>query len=307
MGKCRLCGNEAKLQDSHMLPKFVFKWLKETSATGYIRTATNPNYRQQDSIRIKLLCEDCEQRFSVVEKSFAEQVFRPYVDNELDDWGVARGAIESFKYEEWLLRFVLSVNWRVLSYHIDKGINDLPASTVNELRQQEHSIRQYLLEESESTGSNSSYLLFLQNLASGSGSLPPRMDPSVNFYLLRSVDGTLVISRRGKAGLAYSKVGPIALITSLLPPKLSKMSTTSVHKKGHISTNQEFRNTDITEFIFIDRPKEASENVKYSDKQKKKISETIEKDPQRAMNSLSAKTQASGELMKMLIEEENRR
>ena len=33
----RLCGETKELQESHILPGFVYRWLKETSATGYLR------------------------------------------------------------------------------------------------------------------------------------------------------------------------------------------------------------------------------------------------------------------------------
>jgi len=289
-----------------MLPKFVIKWIKDTSATGYFRMATNPNRRQQDGKKMEFLCNNCEQRFSVFEKYFAEHVFRPYVENELNEWGVATNTITSFDYNESLLAFILSVNWRILAYHIEKGLSDLPAATQKKLTKQENSIRKYLLQECDISGSNSSYLIFLQNLASGSGSLPPRMDPDINFYLLRSVDGTLVTSPNGKTGFAYSKLGPFALITSLIPDSIPKMSPLRVRKKGHISTSQQLTNTDITEFLFIDRPKEVSENLTYSDKQQKQISRAIERNPDRANESMSAKMLISRQLMKDTIEENQR-
>ena len=42
MGKCALCGEDKELQLSHIIPKFIGKYLKNTSI-GNIRSHENPN------------------------------------------------------------------------------------------------------------------------------------------------------------------------------------------------------------------------------------------------------------------------
>lgn len=74
---CALCNQESELRESHIIPKFVFDYIKETSATGYLRNVTSINRRLQDGPKRKLLCHDCEQKFSIAEKYFAETVFSP--------------------------------------------------------------------------------------------------------------------------------------------------------------------------------------------------------------------------------------
>ena len=51
-GKCRLCEQESDLQESHIIPKFVCAYLKDTSPTGKIREANNVNKRKQDGIKL---------------------------------------------------------------------------------------------------------------------------------------------------------------------------------------------------------------------------------------------------------------
>jgi hypothetical protein len=75
---CALCRADAPLRDSHIVPAFVARWIKETSATGYLRSYMVPNRRAQDFETKKLLCHDCEQRFSAAEDQFARDLFRPY-------------------------------------------------------------------------------------------------------------------------------------------------------------------------------------------------------------------------------------
>lgn len=63
-GICRLCNKEGILINSHIIPKFIFKWHKKSSATGYLRTNLDPNKREQDGIKMRLLCNNCEALFN---------------------------------------------------------------------------------------------------------------------------------------------------------------------------------------------------------------------------------------------------
>lgn len=108
MSICALCGLDRPLLESHIIPSFVFDRIKKNSPTGFLRGAfQDPNMRKQDGDKQKLLCEDCEQRFSKVEKKFAEEIFEPYHET----------GQTSFDYGDWLSYFICSVNWRTL--HLD--------------------------------------------------------------------------------------------------------------------------------------------------------------------------------------------
>ena len=102
---CRLCGQLGELQDGHILPAFVFKWLKETSGTGFIRFSQEPDRRVQDGHRRRWLCLSCERLLNAWETQFATNLFHP-----LNEDGGRR-----VRYREWLLRFCVSVSWRSLS------------------------------------------------------------------------------------------------------------------------------------------------------------------------------------------------
>jgi hypothetical protein len=79
---CKLCNNPSKLVQSHIIPKFVFKWLEETSATGHVRFAQNVNRRVQDSFKENLLCRNCEDLFNSWETDFANKLFYPLVNRK---------------------------------------------------------------------------------------------------------------------------------------------------------------------------------------------------------------------------------
>lgn len=70
MGKCALCGEDKELQLSHIIPKFIGKYLKNTSI-GNIRSHENPNRIAQDIEKHYMLCHDCEELFSASERYFA--------------------------------------------------------------------------------------------------------------------------------------------------------------------------------------------------------------------------------------------
>ena len=110
-GVCKLCRDNTTLKESHIIPKSIYKWLKDTSATGYMRNLTNPNVRTQDGIKMYLLCENCEQRFSVYEKWFKEKVFLPLNERET---GVCNPLI--FDYDDKLFYFINSVWWRTIHF-----------------------------------------------------------------------------------------------------------------------------------------------------------------------------------------------
>jgi hypothetical protein len=102
-GECALCERTAPLQQSNIIPAFVFRWLKSSGPSGYIRNTLEPNKRVQDGVKRLLLCADCEERLSRDEKLFADKLFGPWLAGYLP-----------ITYSEWLLRFCVSVSWRVL-------------------------------------------------------------------------------------------------------------------------------------------------------------------------------------------------
>jgi hypothetical protein len=95
MELCRLCGQDGELQDSQIVPAFIYKWLKDTSATGFLRFGREPNKRVQDGHKRRWLCIDCERLLNVWETQFATQLFHP-----INQDGGAK-----IPYGEWLLNF----------------------------------------------------------------------------------------------------------------------------------------------------------------------------------------------------------
>ena len=103
---CRLCKKQAALLQSHIYPKFIIKWLKDTG-TGFVRSGQNMNQRRQDGFKVPLLCANCEKLFGKFETYFASSIFYPVVDRE-----------DNFAYDERLCKFVVSVMWRLMQHSL---------------------------------------------------------------------------------------------------------------------------------------------------------------------------------------------
>ncbi|TGM85589.1 hypothetical protein [Leptospira licerasiae] len=300
--KCRLCLSETDLRKSHIIPAFVIRWLKDTSATGFLRKGTAPNLRVQDGLTNKLLCSACENLFSQWEKQFAENIFTPYVSAELSIDGVAQGIHKSFKYSDWLLKFLISVHWRLLVHETEAANFDISQKLYQLILEHIDIWRKFLLSQSSTTGQNETHLIFLQSFIGGEGSLPSEISDRVNFYLIRAIDGTTVYSDANLG--VYSKFGPIAAITMLKPSSIptSRMKNTKLHMKGDIQTVQEIGDPFVTEFIFVNRPNEIFASLVLNAQQKEKIAASMSKDISRALKSQSVRIKEQEKFMRLFKE-----
>ena len=102
---CAFCGQKSPLKESHVLPAFIFRWLRNRSGSGHIRHTENPNKRVQDGLKLHWLCGDCETKFSKYETAFATKLFHPWHSGQ-----------RKVTYSDWLLKFCVSVSWRVLKF-----------------------------------------------------------------------------------------------------------------------------------------------------------------------------------------------
>jgi len=114
MAKCALSQKEAELQMSHIYPKFAVRYLRETSNNGRLRNYKNVNITRQDGLKMPLLSRESEQRFSVAETWFANNVFHPVVKTEL----------KKFSYDDHLYYFIVSLLWRALQVELKSRTYD---------------------------------------------------------------------------------------------------------------------------------------------------------------------------------------
>jgi hypothetical protein len=186
---CRLCQQQKPLRDSHVFPDFVGRWLKRTSATGKLRSAKSPNLRQQDTRTIRLLCQDCEQLFGIYEKYFAETIFIPVLES----------FTPTVDYDERLLKFIVSLSWRVFVTAQDHGWQSLEVK--QEATRTADNWRRFLRAE-EALRSGDHHLLMLRLVKDA-----PMIEGStvdLNFYFFRTVDATIARNRIGEAAVTLS-------------------------------------------------------------------------------------------------------
>jgi hypothetical protein len=170
---CRLCGCTAELQESHIIPKFAIKWLKETG-TGYFRKIESPNIRRQDGVKQRLLCVECEQRFGSRESYFATQVFKP----------ILAGATHAV-YDSRLAYFLVSLFWRTLIRNLDE-VRSTHYRFIHQILNAEEEWRRFLLGQGQLT-TFSHLHLFVADIAERN---PPGV-PKFNLYCARACDATV--------------------------------------------------------------------------------------------------------------------
>ena len=274
VARCRLCERDQKLRESHILPKFVWDWLKESSVSA-IRTSTNPNVRVQDGFKAYLLCEECEQRLSRFEKPFAEHFFRPVHDGE-SPLGLSYGA--------WALPFAVSVAWRILIWDGEQGspLEHLTDRQRVSAMRAERTWRAYLLGQAKHPSEFEQHVVIFDIIESHTTS---DLSPFFNRYITRTIDMALLASQR--SALTFAKLCKIFLFGHLHGPT-TEWKGTRLRLKGGALIEKYLRiPTGIFEYINekADRAKRALDNL--SPNQAAKAQEVIWKSPDRVVNSLA--------------------
>ncbi|CRD50719.1 conserved hypothetical protein [Stenotrophomonas maltophilia] len=206
-GTCRLCQREAELQLSHVVPAFVFRWMRESSGNSFLRSTQSPNLRVQDGPQKHWLCLDCEARLGRAETAFATELFHPY----LEESG------RRFPYGPWLLRFCVSISWRNLAIQLEsldpQKLDEQEWTIVN---QAEFAWRQFLLEETPNPGKFRQFVLPMDRIEGSGSALPSNM----NRYLMRSID--LDFCHDDQAIFTYTKLGRFVIVGFVHEPEASR-------------------------------------------------------------------------------------
>lgn len=276
-GICRLCNNNTNLRESHIIPAFVYKWLKETSGTGFIRVGYAPNQRVQDGHKCHLLCDDCEGLFNSWETEFANNIFHP-LNKQTDP---------NFSYGPWLLKFAVSVSWRVLNFIIDDhDISHFPNALQEKANNALLKWKEFLLDRCPHPAHFEQHMLPFDRLESFNY---PNMPTNINRYILRTVEIDAV--RLGEAdGYIYSKMGRIVIVGFIEMSHPRQWKGTKLHvKKGMLGSNRYILPEHFGEYLMSRARRLQEINKSRSPKQKRKIEESYKKHTERAIKSESMK------------------
>lgn len=251
---------------SHIIPGFVIRWLKRTSATGYLRSLETGE-RLQEGMREYLLCAACEQRLGRYEKRFAERIFLPYQN---------RPQPQVFAYEEWLLRFVVGLHWRVLALYPGSSH---PIAQV--FANAEREWRQYLLEQSPNPGAAEFHVYFADVVAHSTIELPKKF----NWYMARSIDASHIYNDQGDAGV-YVKLPRIITVSFIrLGNQRDHWQGTRLDVQGTLTIPQQ-PSVPIFTQVLLERAK-LLDNARpmLTARQKEKIQKQAETRPETIRNS----------------------
>lgn len=197
----------------------MFRWVRDTGVTPYFRESNAPNRRVQDGLTTYLLCRDCEGRISGYEDTFARRLFHPFHDDDRI----------SVPYEDWLLRFCVSVSWRILSFAMLGGRKPHPNLHTHtaQIDLALEKWRRFLLGSEADVGPFEQHLLPLTSVANARGNWPPRM----NRFFLRDIG--LGVPMGELNALTYAKLPGFA-IYGWITPSTDEWIGSQVHLEGEV-------------------------------------------------------------------------
>jgi len=217
---CALCKQERDLKLSHISPAFAIRWLKQSSATEYVRNPLNPNLPFQDAKKIRLLCGDCEQLFSNVEKIFAEKIFIPYHEQ----------GIRTFRYDTWLQRFAISLVWRAIAKKHGGGFEDRPTLATN-VKAAADCWAAFLLGRSKDPGPYDHHLIFWDPTTMAMTGETSGLPDHLMWYVLRAIDATTIMSDKTDVLYGYSKLPQMFFFSGINPKRPDGLQGTIIKKK----------------------------------------------------------------------------
>ena len=273
-GICRLCGSDAgELKQSHIIPKFVGRWMKNTSITPYFRSGGNADKRIQDLPSMELLCGRCENLFSAWERKFATEIFYPSTRSQMVFW-----------YDSWLLKFAASLAWRAIQ--VDRLEREEPSPALkSKVEEMELHLSRFLLGSERNVGSYTQHIYQVSELAAP---VTPG-SPMLNRYLARAVEVSLLPNEDLSEVLVYVKL-PMFMFFCVGESRYRKRLETSRIKKSGLLRPRDHVPHPFMVGLILQRSDELVELFRsMSPKSKaladKAVQEAIEQDPDRAANS----------------------
>lgn len=270
-GRCLLCSKEADLQLSHILPGFAFRWLRESSGNGHFRMGAQPNQRAQDGVKRHWLCSACETLLSRSERSFATQLFHPYL----------KESGNRFQYGDWLIHFCTSLSWRVLRFYIEEGtISDYPPEVIEQIKTAEVVWREVLLGKRPHPGKHQQHVLPVDRAASVRGEFAPNL----NRYLTRAID--MDLCQGNKTVFTYAKLGRFIVLGFVAEPEPNRWRGTKVNaNQGTIEPKTYVLPAAFGGYINDKAKRMASLLENMSEQQHKKVDEAFRKNIDKFVDS----------------------
>jgi hypothetical protein len=219
---CKLCGSSGPLRLSHIVPRFVYKWLRETGS-GRLRSTDAPNWRRQDGPKRYWLCDSCEQLLCEFETPFFEQVFRRV--------HARRGPAPEIRYQRWALKFAASISWRTLLFRLEIEPTFLCAEERSRADQALRTWGDFILGRIPHPGEFEQHILLVDESSHADGPV----SPWISRYLLRGVDINLI--RLSDECLVHTKMCRVVVLGFLCRASPKRWRGTKLHvASGHVGS-----------------------------------------------------------------------
>ena len=276
---CRLCNINTNLDESHIIPSFVFKWLKDSSGTGYLRFSDQPNRRVQDGKKYFWLCRECEERLNLWETRFANVIFHPF----------NKGQTDTAAYGAWFLKFCVSISWRVLNYYMaESDINHFSDNLKLAAKDAYDIWKEFLLDKRPHPERFEQHFFSMDAIANYTNQ---EMPTNINRYILRSVDIDVVCGgKNGEDGFTYSKLGRFVILGFINMYKPREWVGSKVHvKHGEIKPHDYTVPVQFGEYFMSRARKVAAYQASISEQQDQKIEQSFWRTINKVANSESFK------------------
>lgn len=271
-GKCKLCGNDGDLEESHFIPKFVGKWIKKTSITGFLREKNEPHKRAQDIAKEYWLCGECEDRFSVWETKFANTVFYPFVNGK---------KVEAV-YHNWMSKFCASLSWRTLTYIRSKNPkDDQPQEYYDSVDRAKTHLANYILGKVDNLNRFEQHLFPLEAIDSTTS---PNLPANINRYFLRTM--AMDIVGNDSNIFIYTKLPCFIFLGVVKCKEPGKMRSSRIAiKHGKISPRDYYWPDGFIDYI-VEKANVISEAYdSIPEEHRDKIEQYVIDNPEKAVNS----------------------
>ncbi|MBZ0215544.1 MAG: hypothetical protein K8F25_03240, partial [Fimbriimonadaceae bacterium] len=192
---------------------------------GHIRNTENPSRRVQDGLKFPWLCGDCEGHFNLYETAFATKVFHPWHSGNY-----------RIIYEDWLLKFCVSISWRVLKYA--RGHNKRVSYTDEQQRLMEHAEarwRAFLRGEAPHPAKFEQHILIFDIAESTD---IPDLPTNFNRFMTGAVTFDIVGSERSL--MTFAKLGGF-MIFGIIQKGPNRWDGTKVHVKHGLLKPDHFK------------------------------------------------------------------
>ena len=270
-GNCKLCGKEARLLRSHVIPRFAYKWLRQTSATGHLRPLDSPNRRVQDGPKYRWCCRECEDIFQEAEGEFAKNVFFPFANHQTS----------RVDYGRWMMMFCVSLTWRTALASLQaSGLNHCSPALKECAQEAMDHWRRFLLNDAPNPGPFQQHLLQLDAITAPPAGAPP----SIHRYLFRAIDLDVLCSAR--EAIVWVKLPSLLLIGWIRVRKPFQWKGTRLRvRRGQLHPRKTVLPGYVLQQLFdrASRGQKALESI--SSSQREKIAELALRDPDRTANS----------------------